>query len=113
MSRRMMLEKELNRFVDELRRDSSVQSVIVFGSMAEGLAREESDIDLVVVKESDEPFLDRLRAVRRRLRPRLASDFLVYTPGEWAELCRDRPFVRREIAEKGKVLYERVLQPVA
>jgi hypothetical protein len=32
---------------------------------------------------------------------------LVYTPTEFEQLSQERPFVRREIVAKGKVIYER------
>ena len=39
----------------------------MFGSVARGEADELSDIDLVIIKETDRPFLDRLREVARLL----------------------------------------------
>ena len=44
--------------------------------------------------------------MRRLLRPRIGLDLLVYTPDEFEQLCRERPFFRDEVLGKGKVLYE-------
>ncbi len=104
---RPSLESELERFVDVLRSDESVLKVIVFGSVATGDVWEWSDIDLVVVQQTDLPFLERLRMLLRKLRPRVGLDLLVYTPEEFDRLCRERSFFRDEILAKGKVLYEK------
>jgi predicted nucleotidyltransferase len=66
-----------------------------------------SDIDLVVVKETDRRFLDRTKNVLQLLQPRVGVDVLVYTPQEFERLARERNFVRTEIRGKGRVLYER------
>lgn len=66
-----------------------------------------SDIDLVVVEETDRRFLDRSKDVLRLLQPRVGVDVLVYTPQEYERLARERPFVRAEIEGKGRVVYER------
>jgi predicted nucleotidyltransferase len=105
--RRQLLEAELARYVDVLRQDKLLDRVIVFGSLVSGDVRAGSDIDLVVVTRTDLPFWKRLRDVRRRLQPRVGTDLLVYTPDEFAGLCRERPFVRDEIVAKGRVVYER------
>ena len=46
----------------------------------------------MIVKETQAPFLDRTRQVLELLEPRVGVDVLVYTPEEFEQLCRDRPF---------------------
>ena len=65
------------------------------------------DLDMVIVKETDAPFLDRTRQVLALLRPRVGLDVLVYTPEEFEQLRRERAFLRQEIVAKGQVIYER------
>lgn len=102
-----ILQAELGRMVDELKRDETVSKVIVFGSVATGEIHEWSDIDLVVVQETSLPFLERIRVLLQRLEPRVGVDLLVYTPEEFERLCRERSFFRDEILSKGKTLYEK------
>ena len=66
-----------------------------------------SDVDLVIVQETDLPFLKRIQSVLRLLRPKVGLDVLVYTPKEYAILAQERSFVHDEIVVKGTVLYER------
>jgi len=102
-ARQRRLEQELERMVSRLR-THGVQRVILFGSLARGDVRLGSDLDLIVVMNTDKRFLDRLDEVYRLLDPRVAVDLLVYTPGEFATLRETSPLVRRAVAE-GKVLY--------
>lgn len=106
-NRRRLLESELERWIKILIEHENPQRILLFGSLVHGDVEEWSDIDLVVVKETQLRFLDRTREILRLLNPRVGVDILVYTPEEFDKLVQQRTFVRREIVEKGKVLYER------
>ncbi|MDQ2741711.1 MAG: nucleotidyltransferase domain-containing protein [Chloroflexota bacterium] len=101
-----MLHRELARFINIVVPELHPRWVLVFGSMAQGQINEWSDLDIVVVMETELRFLDRIRLIQRRVRPRVAMDVLVYTPDEWTEISKTRPFVRNEIAAKGRVVYD-------
>ncbi len=105
--RKSLLESELNRYLEILIGTYRPEKVILFGSMAQGETGEWSDLDLVIIKETDLPFLDRIKEVMKLLRSRVGVDILVYTPEEFEHLSRERAFVRNEIVNKGKILYER------
>lgn len=105
--RRAVLEAELARYVQLLREQYAPQRILLFGSLISGEIREWSDIDLVIIKETERQFLDRTREVLQLLRPQVGVDILVYTPDEFDQLVQQRAFVRDEIVGKGKVLYER------
>lgn len=61
-------------------------------------------MDLLIVWETPLDFLERTVELYHRLQPRVAADFLVYTPAEM-ERMTSTPLVRRAL-EEGKVLYE-------
>ena len=83
------------------------EKVILFGSMARGDADEYSDIDLIVIKKTDTPFIQRLVEVVAFTSPYIAVDILVYTPEEIkAMMEEENPFIQRALRE-GKVLYEK------
>jgi len=96
------LKAELDRIIGRLKADPSVRLVLLFGSMARGDARDHSDIDLIVVKDTEKRFLDRLDEFYDDARE--AMDILVYTPQEFEEM-KERPFVKRALRE-GMILYE-------
>ncbi len=112
-ARKILLERELARYLDILASRDDLEKVIVFGSVAAGQVHEWSDIDLVVIQETTSPFFARLREIRRLLQPAVGTDILVYTPGEFEQMSRERDFVREEILGKGRTIYERSRGKVA
>jgi predicted nucleotidyltransferase len=96
------LNAELERILTRLKMDPSVRKVLLFGSLARGDARDHSDIDLIVVKDTQMRFLDRLDEFYDDARE--AMDVLVYTPQEFEEM-KHRPFIKMALKE-GKMLYE-------
>jgi predicted nucleotidyltransferase len=58
-ARRTLLEKELKRYLVVLRRHYDPHKILLFGSLAAGQVGEWSDLDLVVVTETEQRFLDR------------------------------------------------------
>ena len=80
--------------------------VVLFGSYAYGTPDLDSDVDLLVVLDSDEPMAQRIRRVTEVAKVRfLPMDVLVRTPAEIAERLAMGDFFMAEILEKGKVLY--------
>ncbi len=106
VERKQLLEQELKRYLSLLAGHDQPERVILFGSLVGGNVRPESDIDLVIIKQTELPFWKRLREMRRLLQPRVGTDVLVYTPNEFEQLRRERPFFRDEVLGKGRVVYE-------
>ncbi len=81
------------------------RKIILFGSAARGDYVDTSDVDLIVVAESDKTFTQRL-AESAGIIPDPHVDLLIYTPQEFEQmLAEGRRFLTRALAE-GKVLYE-------
>ena len=94
--------------VEILIREYEPEKLILFGSAAQGELHEWSDLDLVVIKRTDKPLLERIEEVLRLVRPKVGLDVLVYTPAELDSLVDERRvFVLDEIIYKGAVAYER------
>ena len=85
----------------------SPDRVVLFGSHAWGQPGPSSDVDLLVVLDTDDPLAMEGR-IARRCRPRFVPmDVLVGSPGELAERLRiGDPFIKR-VVEQGRVLYDR------
>jgi uncharacterized protein len=82
--------------------------IILFGSWAEGTAREDSDVDLLVVADyANRTALtaDLYDALMPILLPR-SLDVLVYTPESWARGRELLGFITREADQRGVRLYE-------
>jgi len=99
----MLLEQELERTVQILR-EMGAQRIVLFGSVAREAVTAWSDLDLIVVLDSDLPFIKRLGSLYEQIQPHVGLDLLAYTPEEF-ETLRERPFIRQALQE-GRVLYE-------
>lgn len=100
----------ISKLVDRLRESYQPEKIILFGSYAYGVPTNESDIDLLIVKETKDRPVDRRITVRRLvsdIRRKIPFSPLVVTPEELAGRIKmgDDFFV--DITSKGKVLYER------
>ena len=106
-AREKILQEELERIVKILTQKYRAQKIILFGSLAEGQPGNWSDLDILVIKKTHRRLIDRIGEVISLCKPKIATDFIVYNPEEFRELCQTEPFVQKEIVEKGKILYER------
>jgi predicted nucleotidyltransferase len=99
------MEAALDALVQALQRYQP-QRIILFGSAARGEADADSDLDVLVIKDTPEPFVQRLEAMARLCPSGVHADILVYTPEEIQRMIEDgNPFVLRALKE-GRVLYE-------
>lgn len=106
--RKEALEEELRRIIAILVEKYQPEKVILFGSLATGRINEWSDIDLLIIKETDKRPLDRATDVTAMLNyPRIAMDIFVYTPEEVKYLVREGSQFIAEILEQGTILYEK------
>lgn len=83
------------------------QRAILFGSAARGDADAASDIDLVLIKETSQPFLERLVEFAHLLPLELTRvDAFIYTPAEFAEMQdKENPVIMAALRE-GHTVYE-------
>lgn len=98
----------LEAVVERLVASYQPDRIILFGSRADGTPRADSDIDLLIVKETDRRPVDRRIEVERLLADRrVPLDLLVYTPQELRMLyAMGDPFIQ-SVLESGRVLYMR------
>ena len=84
------------------------QKVILFGSSVKGRQHSDSDIDLLIIKDTKERFIDRWIKVRKIISDpgmRIPIDTLVLTPGEISERLIKGDLFIKEILPEGKILY--------
>jgi predicted nucleotidyltransferase len=102
--RKEVLQKELERILP-LIINLGVKKIILFGSLSSGKVHRSSDIDLLIVRESNQRFLDRLDDLYRTIKPNYGIDFFVYNPEEFEEMSLTNRFLKKAVKE-GRLLYE-------
>jgi predicted nucleotidyltransferase len=98
------LQEIVRRIVDTV----DPARIILFGSYAYGIPHKDSDVDILVIMETDRPRHKRPAAINRALAGLLIpKDILVYTPGEiddWKDV--PQAFVT-QVLKKGVVVYDK------
>ena len=101
-------EPEIERIVKRIAEGYQPLKVILFGSHAWGQPTEDSDIDLLIVKETSDRFIDRWVKVRELIadpKRRIPVEPIVMTPEELDQrIMRGDQFFER-IVTNGKLLY--------
>ena len=82
------------------------QKVILFGSYAYGQPTEDSDVDLLVVMDTDESPLHVAAKIAAAIEHPFPLDIVVRTPVEFASAVHRRGVFATEVATKGITLYE-------
>ena len=82
------------------------KQIILFGSYAYGKPRPESDVDLLVVMDTDLRESEQALRIRKHVNPLFGVDILVYTPTRLEQRLKWGDSFLREITERGQVVYE-------
>jgi predicted nucleotidyltransferase len=104
----MIEQKQIEEIVKRIVDNYKPEKIILFGSYAYGKPKKDSDLDLLIVKESDLPRYKRAREIRKLLWgiSEIPKDIIVYTQREiddWREV--KEAFVT-QVVKRGKILYE-------
>ena len=108
MSDKKYLKQEVKKIVKDIATHYDPLQIIIFGSLVNAQKKECDDIDLVVIKKTNERFLNRSKALVKLIKSDEPIDFFVYTPEE-IELAKSQNnlFIINEILKKGKVIFEK------
>ena len=102
----MEVSKELERIIENLRRELNVKAVILFGSRARGDWKPWSDFDLLVIADFKEKYLDRFVKLMEIVGDiPLPIEFHPYTLGEAIEMLKKCNPLIVDALEEGIVLY--------
>ncbi|MBI3443587.1 nucleotidyltransferase domain-containing protein [Candidatus Woesebacteria bacterium] len=101
-------QEEVKQLVERVITVYQPEKIIAFGTTASGYVDEQSDIDLLVVKNTEKPFWERVKDVLPLYDGFRSFDVSVLTPYELGQ-AREKGwyFITEEILNKGKTLYER------
>jgi predicted nucleotidyltransferase len=99
-----VIQGVLQKIIDEY----TPQKIILFGSFAHGNSGSDSDIDLLIIKETPERFIDRWTMVQKILtgtHPSIPVETFIFTPDEIEQRINIGDQFIKEVLDTGEVLY--------
>ncbi len=102
--RKNCLEKELSKFSNESRQ-LGAKSLAVFGDFTLSKIKPDTSLDLLIIQETNEIFINRDEFWITHLRPSVHTRFFVYTPGEYNELS-DNNYVINNIKNSMEIIFQ-------
>jgi predicted nucleotidyltransferase len=104
----MIETSKINDIVNRIATRFNPDKIILFGSYASGKANKGSDLDLLIIKDTDLPRLERTFDIRMSLRgSMIPMDILVYTAKEFEEEKNEKGSFLYSAIKTSKILYER------
>jgi len=86
-------------------RELKPKSIILFGSFARGDINEGSDVDLVIIADWHQDFLDRIKVLLDMNEFGLPLEPVGYTEEEFDQMAKEGNRFIREVMTTGRVLY--------
>lgn len=104
----MITQKQINKILKIIIDKYQPEKIILFGSYAYGYTNKDSDLDLLIVKDSKLPRYKRAREIRKYLWgiADIPKDIIVYTQKEIDDWSEVKEAFITTIVKMGKVLYE-------
>ena len=102
----MNINAQIKSLCRQIVENFNPQKIILFGSYAYGKPNADSDVDLLVVMPFEGRNHEQVVKIRQKLKTSVPLDLLVRTSEQVRERIEMEDFFMREIAERGKVLYE-------
>jgi predicted nucleotidyltransferase len=99
-----LLEYSAGQIVAKLS-DLNVKKISLFGSYARGKSDLFTDLDVLVIMDTNKSFIERITEIHRLLALPVDADILCYTPDELKRM-KETPFLRKALADE-VVLYEK------
>ncbi len=111
LTRSQEIFKKIERYKDRVLRELNPQAVVLFGSFARDDINEGSDVDIMVIADFKEPFLDRIKLLLDlNDELKLPLEPVGYTPEELTKMEKEGNRFIREVLASGKVLYSRIAE---
>ena len=102
----MISQEKINEAINRIVKNINPEKIILFGSYAQGNPSEDSDLDILIIKEMRMPRYKRSREVKKHLRGlKIPIDVIVYTRKEIKEWEETKTAFISQTIKQGKVLY--------
>lgn len=98
------IQNEINLIMEQIVSHYAPSKIVLFGSQANGTATKKSDIDLCVVKDTENK-RELLTDMYLNIESSKPFDLLLYTEAEWSQCVKDITSFAYLINKKGTVIY--------
>lgn len=100
-------QKKLDQVVKLIVKKFKPEKIILFGSYAWGKPTKDSDVDLFIIKKTDDIMQTEME-IDGSIRPRpFPIDLIVYHPENVKKRIKMNDFFIKDVTFKGKILYEK------
>lgn len=105
--------KQIKEIVTQLVTGYRPEKIILFGSVARGESTPMSDLDFLVIKNTDKPYFERISEVNSFIPSDrfMNVDIAVFTPEEFQQAQHEKRLFIRQVLQCGVALYEANTQP--
>ncbi len=102
-----MIDTKVKEIIDRIIAKYQPQKIILFGSYARGEANFDSDLDLLIVKQTNSLRHKRGIELRQLIRPAiLPLDLVILTENEYTENCNKFQNIAQIATQQGIVVYD-------
>jgi predicted nucleotidyltransferase len=99
-------DETIRELISQIALQFQPRRIIFFGSYAYGKPQPESDVDILVIMETDLRESEQALRIRQQINPQFGVDILVYTPSRLEQRLKLGDSFLQEIIAKGSVMYE-------
>ncbi|MCK4554551.1 nucleotidyltransferase domain-containing protein [Candidatus Parcubacteria bacterium] len=104
-------QRELNKLSKQIIENYKPEKIILFGSLASGKIREDSDIDLLVIKDTKKDYWSRAKDISKaigKISIDVPKDIINITPKELKHQLSIGDYFVQDIINNGKIIYEKI-----
>lgn len=104
----MLMKPEIDRIIERIVARTQPQKIIIFGSYAKGTATIKSDLDILVVKDTELPMINRAADLLTNFHNALIPvDVHIYTTEEVEEYAKEPFSFINTILKSGNIVFEK------
>lgn len=103
--RKIKLEGAVDDIIKQLKQMGAIK-IVLFGSFVSDRIGPGSDLDILVIMPNSKEGKDWLRQIYSGIERKVACDFFVFNEKQY-RASKEQNFLLREIAQRGKVIYEK------
>jgi predicted nucleotidyltransferase len=102
----LVQNSEAEKITQALNKNYQPERIVLFGSVARGEEKPNSDLDLFIVKDTHKNYFDRLSEARKFIKTNNQVDLVVYTPRELNKAIAEKRIFINQVLRYGKTLYD-------